>query len=134
MIIKANMRTTKRTFSEQQELKLDIDNLVKDMQLKSKELQAIVKYRGVANMRFYASITTLDVETPIEAIENIIGKREFVECRIDETIYKVKDWYKITLTPVEDSGKYGYEHYYITNFVSFINEGLIKFKDTQWED
>jgi len=37
----------------------------------------------------------------------------------------VEDWYKITLVPVEDSGKYGYEHFFITNFVSLVNGGQI---------
>jgi len=58
--MKASMRTTQKGALNQQEVKLNTDKLVKDMQLKSKELQCIIRYRGVANMRFYASITTLD--------------------------------------------------------------------------
>lgn len=127
--MRPSMRRAKRSFSNLQEIKANTDNIITNMKIKSKELQAIIKYRGVNNMRFYASITTLDVETPIDPIANIIGEREFVECQIDESLYKVKDWYKLTLTPVKESGKYGYEHYYITDFVSLINDGLIKIKD-----
>ena len=129
--IKDGMRKTKQNTNtlSGQELKLNTDKLVKAMKLRSKELQAIVKYYGVANMRFYASILTLNIETPIDAIENIIGRREMVECIIDETIYQIKDWYKITLVPVTESGKYGYEHYYITNLVLLINEGQVRLKD-----
>lgn len=127
--IDKGMRKTKQDTLNRQEVKLNMDKLVKDIKLKSKELQAIVKYYGVENMRFYANIITLKTETTIEAANSGIGKREFVECRIDESIYKIEEWYKITLVPVEDSGKYGYEHYYITDLVLLINEGLIRIKD-----
>lgn len=126
--MKPSMRTTKRSFSNLQEIKANTDELVRKIKLKSEELQAIIRYRGIDKMRFYANIATLDVEIPIDPITNIIGEREVVECQIDESLYKVKDWYKITLTPVKGSGKYGYEHYYITSFVSLINEELITIK------
>ena len=123
------MRTTNNSPSNSQEIKKNTDEFIYNFKLKSKELQALIKYRGVNNIRFYANIITLNNEIPIESIENIIGERETVECQIDESLYKVSDWYKITLVPVKESGKFGYEHYYVTNLVSLINEGLIRIKN-----
>ena len=47
---------------------------------------------------------------------------EWVECYVDEERYKVEDSYKITLRAIDGSA---YEHYYQSDFLQLMYEGLI---------
>lgn len=65
---------------------------------------------------------------PIETFMGLISftssdtPREWVECRVDESRYKVDDNYKITLRALNNCA---YEHYYQDDFLSLIAGGFI---------
>jgi len=109
--------------------KTDTLRLANDIDMQRWELKKLIKKIGVENIRFVMYLNTLDDPIPIVLSPNTLGYREYVECRIDESIFKVADWYKITLVPVERTGKYGYTHLYVTTLVSLINGGEIKLKN-----
>ncbi|MDR3599564.1 MAG: hypothetical protein P4L49_03640 [Desulfosporosinus sp.] len=92
------------------------------------QLRRLIKDKGIDNIRFMAYIRTSDFKVPIEATPCAVGLVDFVECKLDESIYPVSEWYKLTLIPTEETGVFGYEHYYITTIVSLINEGSIYVK------
>lgn len=108
--------------------KTDTFKLANDIDMQRWELKKLIKKIGIENIRFVMYLNTLDHPIPIVPAPNTLGYRDFTECRIDESIYKVADWYKITLVPVERTGKYGYTHLYVTTLVSLINSGEIKLK------
>lgn len=53
----------------------------------------------------------------------------FTECYIDESQYKVKDKYKITLRAINPT--FGYNHYYICDLLSLIKSGCIFIKRSE---
>ena len=108
--------------------KMDMLRLTNDIDMGRLELKKLLKKMGIDNIRFVIYIKTLDDPIPIETSSNKQGTLEFVECRIDESIYKVADWYKITLVPIEQTGRFGYTHLYATTLVSLINDGEILLK------
>ena len=64
---------------------------------------------------------------PIQSIFGIsftssLDELEWVECYVDEERYKVDDGYKITLRAVDGRA---YEHYYQSDFLQLMWEGLI---------
>ncbi|MDR3542287.1 MAG: hypothetical protein P4L69_15190 [Desulfosporosinus sp.] len=108
--------------------KADMLRLTNDIDMGRFELKKLLKKMGIDNIRFVMYIKTLDYYIPIGPASNKLGTLEFIECRIDESIHKVADWYKITLVPIEQTGKFGYTHLYVTTLVSQINGGEILLK------
>ena len=102
--------------------------LTNDIDMGRLELKKLLKKVGIDNIRFVMYILTLDHCIPIGPSSNTLGNLEFIECRIDESLHKVADWYKITLVPIEKTSKFGYTHLYVTTLVSQINGGQILLK------
>lgn len=121
----SNHRSMQTKVQQKQDNMLSSQDLVSSLKHKSKELKSLINYIGVSNVRFKALIVTLNNQQETILPNDIIGKTEFLECRIDESLFEIKDWYKITLVPVEDTGKYGYRHYYISDFITAIEAGEI---------
>lgn len=59
---------------------------------------------------------------------------KWVECKIDEAIYKVEDGYKVTLVALDD--RYGQRDFYQEDFKKLIEEGQIipKTNETMHEE
>ena len=108
--------------------KTDMHKLTNDIDMGRLELKKLLSKMGIDNIRFVLYIKTVDYPIPIGPSSNTLGELEFIECRIDESLHKVADWYKITLVPIEQTGKFGYTHLYVTTLVSQINGGEILLK------
>ncbi|MDR3585007.1 MAG: hypothetical protein P4L59_06735 [Desulfosporosinus sp.] len=114
--------------NKKDECKTDMHKLTNDIDMGRLELKKLLTKMGIDNIRFVMYIKTLDYPIPIGPSSNTLGELEFIECRIDESLHKVADWYKITLVPIEQTGKFGYTHLYVTTLVSQINGGEILLK------
>lgn len=67
------------------------------------------------------------IETALGGLAIFDGKRELVECKVDQTSrFKVADQYKICFTPAVQGLAYRNEEYYFTDFTSMIMEGHLK--------
>ena len=124
MMINSNREKNKKD----DKCKTDMLKLANDIDMGRLELKELIKRMGINNIRFMMYILTLDHRIPIAPSFNMLGNLEFIECRIDESIHKVADWYKITLVPIEQTDKFGYTHLYVTTLVSQINGGEIILK------
>ena len=124
MMVNSNEEKIKKDYTR----KTDMLRLTNDIAMGRLELKKLLKRMGINNIRFVMYILTLDYPIPIGPSSNTLGSLEFVECRIDESIHEVADWYKITLVPIEETGKFGYTHLYVTTLVSQINGGEILLK------
>lgn len=94
------------------------------MNISEKELMEEINRQGVENIRFIASFKTEGTITPLGLMISNDSPIEDMLCHIVEDRYKVKDNYKISITPVGYSSYI--DHYYFSDFVSLINKGLIK--------
>ena len=107
---------------------LEMNSLVSTIVSDGIQLRRLIRDKGIDHIRFMAYIRTSDSKVPINGTPCTAGLVDFVECKLDESLYPVSDWYKLTLVPVEETGLFGYEHYYITTLVSLINDGSIYVK------
>jgi len=94
------------------------------MNISVKELMEEINRKGVENIRFIASFKTEGLVTPLGLTISNYSSEEKMVCHIVEDRYKIKDNYKISITPVEFSSYI--EHYYFSDFVSLINKGIIE--------
>ena len=75
----------------------------------------LVSEYGVKNLVFYVPMRPISYAGLIPGIAFKTSNSEecVVECRIDETRYKVSDNYKVTLKCIDE--RFGKEHYYISD-------------------
>lgn len=79
---------------------------------------------GIENFRCFARMRRISMVIPIMGISVISDDDEtWVECKVDEKYYKVKDGYKITLIPMQDG--FAKEDYYQNDFMCSIRNGCI---------
>lgn len=95
-------------------------------------LKALIdQHGGVEKFRCFAQMDTISAVLPIGvAVINSAGNT-WVECRVDESRYKIDEGYKITLRPIVPG--FAYEHYYQSDFMSLVESGHIipKTKENQ---
>lgn len=89
------------------------------------DLVALAQEFGIKNIRIFAPMRPLEMIgfIPGIAFKSSDSEEKVVECEIDESRYKVKDNYKITLKSIDkpDNGAFfGKEHYYISDLNSII--------------
>lgn len=94
----------------------------------SKWIQENIIDKGIENVRLFAQMEQIDFIIPqigiaITSLSNVT----WVECRIDESRYKVADEYKITLVSLDE--RYSYRHYYQSDFESLVKKGYIIIKN-----
>lgn len=91
----------------------------------------IAENGGIENFRCFAKMGKIEAVTPF-GFCLVSGNREtWTECKIDESRYKVKDGYKITLRSLDPA--FTYDHYYQCDFMSMVEGGfiIIKTSDNQ---
>lgn len=74
------------------------------------------------NMHFFAQMEGVR-SIPILGIGISDGNCTWRECVIDEERFPLEENYKITLRAID--GSYGYEHYYMMDFLSMLEQGAI---------
>ena len=83
----------------------------------------INQHGGIENFRCFAQLAPIDMHTPFGFC--IVGDNyTWVECKINESRYRVEDGYKISLEPI-DREHFTWEHYYQSDFMSLIKSGCI---------
>jgi hypothetical protein len=85
--------------------------------------------KGIENVRFFAKMEKIDIILPWGLAMCSSNDTTWVECKIDEGQYKVKDGYKITLVSLDKN--YTYHHYYLSDFESLVKEGCILVKNNE---
>jgi len=85
--------------------------------------------KGIENVRYFAQLEQIDFIIPQMGLAiTSPNKSTWVECKIDESRYKVAEGYKITLVSLDS--RYSYNHYYQSDFESLIKSGHIIIKDS----
>lgn len=97
------------------------------MNNKNKDFWGVIIYinthGGIENFRCFAQLPIINMRTPFGFC--ITGdERTWVECKINESRYKVDDGYKISLEPL-DKEHFTWEHYYQSDFMQLVKSGHI---------
>lgn len=87
--------------------------------------------KGVNNVRFFAQMERIEAILPWGMAMVSSNNTTWVECKIDESRYKVSEGYKLTLVSLDRN--YTYTHYYQSDFESLVKEGCILIKDNENE-
>lgn len=83
----------------------------------------VQEHGGVENFRCFAQMSYIDARIPSMGIAIVSDRTTWVECKIDESQYKIDESYEITLRPlVAGFAKEDFDHY---DFISMIREGWI---------
>jgi hypothetical protein len=95
------------------------------------ELLQYIMNQGIENVRFMVPMRPV-TDYGFVKLTSSSDEPVVVECRIDESQYKVEDGYKVTLKAIDE--RFGYDHFYVLDLVSLIQRGYIKIKggDEQW--
>jgi hypothetical protein len=93
-----------------------------------KEFIEIISNTGIENVIFLAPLPKLRYATPFGFGLYSHSDLQLVDCKINEERYKLNDRYKLTLQAIENTGLYGSEDYYLSDFFSLIKEGIINIK------
>lgn len=88
-------------------------------------VQSII-HDGIENTRFFVPMHPLEGIRGLVTFTSSSTPEILVECRIDETRYKVKEGYKITLRAINPA--FGQDHYYTCDLLSLIKSGHIFIK------
>ena len=84
---------------------------------------------GIENFRCFAKMSRIEMITPFGFCIASQDKETWTECKIDESRYKVADGYKITLRSLDPL--FAYEHFYQSDFMSLVRNGLIMVKTSE---
>lgn len=87
--------------------------------------QAIL-HDGIENVRFFVPMHPLEGIAEFVTFTSSTTPEYLIECKIDETRYKVKEGYKITLKAINPA--FGWDHYYTCDLFSLIKSGHIFIK------
>ena len=82
--------------------------------------------KGIENVRFFAQMEKIEAILPWGMAMTSANNTTWVECKIDESRYKVEEGYKLTLVSLNKY--YTYNHYYQSDFESLVKEGCILIK------
>jgi hypothetical protein len=85
--------------------------------------------KGIENVRFFAQMERIEAILPWGMAMTSSNNITWVECKIDESRYKVEEGYKLTLKSLDPN--YTYNHYYQSDFESLVKEGCILVKDNE---
>lgn len=91
------------------------------------KLKEIIAEKGVENIRFAYPMAAEGTITPLGLMVSHDGNTKVMKCKITEERFKIKDNYKISLTPSDE--EWYTEHFYWMDFVSLIERGVIKILD-----
>ena len=78
---------------------------------------------GIENFRCFALLPCIECRTPF-GICMTGDNYTWVECKINESRYKIDDGYKISLEPL-DKEHFTWEHYYQSDFMQLVKSGHI---------
>lgn len=82
-----------------------------------------ILHDGAKNVRFLAPIRPFEKSMGITSSDT---PKNLLECYIDETKYKVKEGYKITLKAIDPA--FGWSHYYYTDLLDLIRNHKVFIK------
>ncbi len=85
----------------------------------------IINKNGIENIIFLAPMRPLHKVFGLIAYTSSTDKQIVVPAKIDESRFKVKDEYKITLKSIYE--QFGKEHFYVSDLEHLIKDGIIKF-------
>lgn len=109
---------------EKKQVKKEIETIQVNGFFSSDDLKSIINEKGKDDIRFIAPFRTNGINTPLGFMISSNDPMEDMVCKITESRYKVKDNYKISLTPSDV--EWYKEDYYMLDLVSLIERGIIK--------